>query len=338
MRNKVFFFLLAGFLTVFSTNNAAGQSDSYVNGYTSIDYDSSTNTVTAYGYTQATYVNAAYYKYGISQSILDPNDIQLAHLQSEGTTGNPGVANLTAAGVGCGEYRASAHHYMLAYYYVSNYYSNGSYQSGWYDPYNYQYYSGTEETYPNYFTIYGNGPNYVLQSQFTYLGYTDSYSTGNCPASECGDQRDTIRREYRTYGVNLRPTCPDFTQVRGTIPFPFESLNTGDYSWALIRYPLIESDIASYGLWKWSNEYGGSMTVNSAYRNPSRNRRIGGASASRHMYGDAADIKNDTRSRDEYDQRAAAAQRSEADYIEPWTGPCGNGCVHADWRNHAGGY
>jgi hypothetical protein len=94
-----------------------------------------------------------------------------------------------------------------------------------------------------------------------------------------------------------------------------------------------------YGLAQWSVESGNlPMNVNSAYRNPSRNNRVGGAKGSRHMYGDAVDIKNETRSIDEYNARRDAAKNAKANYIEPWDGPCGNGCVHADWRNYSGGY
>jgi hypothetical protein len=33
-----------------------------------------------------------------------------------------------------------------------------------------------------------------------------------------------------------------------------------------------------------------------------------------------------------------AAAKANADYIEPQSGPCKLNCLHADWRNHDGGY
>lgn len=78
--------------------------------------------------------------------------------------------------------------------------------------------------------------------------------------------------------------------------------------------------------------------MQSAYRNPVRNFRVGGARQSRHMYGDAADLQNQARTQAEYNSSAQAARNALASYIEPLNGPCGFGCVHADWRNYGGGY
>jgi hypothetical protein len=154
-----------------------------------------------------------------------------------------------------------------------------------------------------------------------------------CP----GDiERTKIRKEYSDYAVNLDPECADFSDSRHATHFSFNELDTGDYSVALIRDPLIVG-ASSDGLESWRSNYGGAMVVNSAFRNPERNENVGGATQSRHMYGDAADIAT-AGDHDVWNDLHAAAANANADYIEPVTGPCGWACVHGDWRAHSGGY
>lgn len=52
------------------------------------------------------------------------------------------------------------------------------------------------------------------------------------------------------------------------------------------------------------------------------------------MHGNAVDLRNVTRTTAEYDMMAKAAAAANAGFIEPLSGPCGLGCVHADWRNY----
>jgi len=120
--------------------------------------------------------------------------------------------------------------------------------------------------------------------------------------------------------------------------FSFAEINTGDYTWALVRDPLIAAASSAFGLDAWRTNYGGPRIINSAYRNPARNAAVGGAAQSRHMYGDAADLRNQTGTVAEWDAMVRAAKNANADFIEDSLGPCGLSCVHADWRNHAGGY
>ncbi|MEK8032913.1 D-Ala-D-Ala carboxypeptidase family metallohydrolase [Ideonella sp. DXS29W] len=162
---------------------------------------------------------------------------------------------------------------------------------------------------------------------------------GAAPAwSACGDSRDSIIREYDTYNVSLNPTCSNFTNRRRTEYFAFSELETGDYSWALLRTPFMAAKSTGYGVDKWRYEYGGPRYTNSVYRNPARNSRVGGASQSRHMYGDAADLDNRSNTSSEWNNMYYAAGRAHADWREPSNGPCGYACNHADWRSHSGGY
>jgi len=154
----------------------------------------------------------------------------------------------------------------------------------------------------------------------------------------CGDSRDALIQEYATYGVSLHPTCSNFTSSKRTEYFAFSELETGDYSWALLRSPFVAAKSTGYGIDRWRYEYGGPRYTNSVYRNPARNRRIGGATQSRHMYGDAADLDNRSGSTSEWWDMYYAAGRAHADWREPTNGPCGYACHHADWRSHSGGY
>ena len=147
-----------------------------------------------------------------------------------------------------------------------------------------------------------------------------------------------IIQEYTTYGVTLNPDCADFTQTAHSVYFTFSELNTGDYQWALIRLPLTVAASSGYGLDAWRTNYGSSRIVNSAYRNPARNAAVGGAPQSRHMFGDAVDLRNQGGTLAEWNAMVAAATTAGADFIEPQNGPCALACTHADWRSHAGGY
>ena len=58
-----------------------------------------------------------------------------------------------------------------------------------------------------------------------------------CPiVLSCGDVRDNII----AFGIGFIPVCSDFTQTAHSVYFTFAEINvTGDYTWALIRQPLI---------------------------------------------------------------------------------------------------
>ena len=107
---------------------------------------------------------------------------------------------------------------------------------------------------------------------------------------------------------------------------------------------MTTASTSGYGLDDWRVQYGGPRTMNSAYRNPARNARVGGASQSRHMYGDAGDLNNNSYSsgncgagsacQNEWNAMINAAIAAKRDYTEPSSGPCGYAYAHADWRNH----
>lgn len=140
----------------------------------------------------------------------------------------------------------------------------------------------------------------------------------------CGDERGYIIKEYVDYGVSFVPACYDFTQTASSAHFTFAELNSGDYSWAIIRQVLLD------GLETARANYGNNpLVINSGYRNPAKQFRIdGGASLnSRHVYGDAADIASNSSSWAPIKDAAKAAGAC----VEPQSGS-GSGHVHADWR------
>ena len=53
---------------------------------------------------------------------------------------------------------------------------------------------------------------------------------------------------------------------------------------------FIDSDLVSI-LQKIRSHFGQSVTINSAYRTPTKNKAVGGTTYSQHLYGRAADIK-----------------------------------------------
>ncbi|MBX7134005.1 MAG: hypothetical protein K1X67_15135 [Fimbriimonadaceae bacterium] len=148
----------------------------------------------------------------------------------------------------------------------------------------------------------------------------------------CSDERDSIIDEYRRYLPDFLPTCGEFTKN-------YRRLSTGDYDWALVRTPMLE------GLRTLENNIG-AVVVNSAYRNPVRNRGVSGsAGRSRHMFGDAIDVNNPTRTLQGWQLIYQAALEAGADWLEGQTSkyPCRCTpdrcvCVHADWRSSNGGY
>jgi hypothetical protein len=103
-----------------------------------------------------------------------------------------------------------------------------------------------------------------------------------------------------------------------------------------VKRPLVVAASSGYGLDRWRELYGSARNTNSVYRNPVRNSVVGGIAQSRHMSGDAVDLRNESRTEVEWQTMydLAAPGFANADYREPRDGPCGIGCVHADWRYH----
>lgn len=155
----------------------------------------------------------------------------------------------------------------------------------------------------------------------------------------CGDERDALLQAYDDQGIPIDLDCGDFTKTRGTARLTFADIfKPTSQPWALLRDPMLAAKDRGYGLDLLIDHYGEARTLNSSYRDPIRNKQNGGARRSRHLFGDAADLRNVTRSMEEWQRMWTAAEKADADYIEPLSGPCKLNCLHADWRNHDGGY
>jgi hypothetical protein len=174
------------------------------------------------------------------------------------------------------------------------------------------------------------------------------------PAPQCADPQQTATiQEYVTYNAPPPlPACSWLTQTNKSGYFTFPQLTVNMTSaWALIKWPLTAQSYLFFGLDYWVQLMGPPQTINSAYRNPAHNKDVGGDKTSRHMFGDAVDIKNVTRTPNEFNAKAclasatnahpvgttcsalATTEDAKADWVEPLSGPCKLGCVHADWRN-----
>lgn len=155
------------------------------------------------------------------------------------------------------------------------------------------------------------------------LGIVYNFLQQGNPPGNCGDVRDTIRREYVTHRVTLRPVCADFTQDAHTDHFTFNELNIGDYNWAILRNNLLN------GIEDVRTRNGNNpIALNSGYRNPARNARIPGAAPqSQHMYGTAADIASNQNTF----QPLRIAGLAAGACCEPLA-ISGYGHVHVDWR------
>jgi hypothetical protein len=184
----------------------------------------------------------------------------------------------------------------------------------------------------------------VAESQgISVWGTVSSFSFGRAPYT-CGDQRDALIAEYATYNVQLVPTCYDFTQGPVGLFYEFYNYNTGDYSWALVRYPLTVPTSSGYGLNMLCTSIlnntgpGGGVVHNllSGYQNPAHNASIpGSAPNSRHMFGDALDMVNISNTQAEHDNIQLLANAAGA-WVEPTTKrfACRLRCIHVDWGPH----
>jgi hypothetical protein len=79
----------------------------------------------------------------------------------------------------------------------------------------------------------------------------------------------------------------------------------------------------------------GVMSLNSGYRTPNHNASVGGATFSRHMYGDAIDVPAATTS--VFNSLKTAFAPEYPSYIEPYD-QASNNHYHGDWRDEAKGY
>ena len=187
-----------------------------------------------------------------------------------------------------------------------------------------------------------------------YSSFAGVNQSLNLTSPLCHDSRDQLVAEYGNQSVGdiyygrtplprFTPSCFLLTNSAHSFYFTFSEINTScpsqdytpEFGWALIKYPLIAPSTIRYGLDAWRENYGASRFINSGYRDPVQNVKCGSvAPGSRHQFGDAVDLRNQSGGLTEWNNMVKAANDADADYVEDQTEPCGLGCVHADWRYH----
>jgi hypothetical protein len=291
--------MLALFSCVFQSVEAMAQQ--YVYGHSDIVYDYANNKVRGHSRTELDYDTAAYYTAYVCGS-LSKNGVEQVRACGGGFI--TASINTQFTGTGATASLTSDHYVDMQYYDEGN--------SSYIDYSGYSFLPGY--TYPLDWWFYP--PDILTNHQDV------SIRLGSTTAQSCGTERDSIIAEYGQYNVALTPTCGDFTQTAHSAHFSFAELNSGDYSWAIIRNSLLS------GLECVRTGNGNAaLTLNSGYRNPAHNAAVGGESQSRHMFGDAADIASNAQTWDPLHN----AGKSCGACVEPRSATF-PGHVHVDWR------
>ena len=142
---------------------------------------------------------------------------------------------------------------------------------------------------------------------------------------------DRLRDEYVNKAIAVPPPS-DFTSTASSKRFTFAQLNTGSYSWAILK-PVLLAALDGIADEMDSKKY--KIQLNSVYRNPARS-----SGQSQHQYGYAADIQvfdfDRSGSVDEKDWKLlkAITDRFHPSYTEP-VSESGPGHVHVDWRQQS---
>lgn len=281
-------------------------------GYTSIDYDPSTNTVTAYSETD-TY--DPYYYFVTTQ------------LNSTGCSVERSSRTESTVAVECSFRGAEGETYNAYGHHIVGFFINlgGQFE----DPYGLSYWPQYDIESPWQFPFTETGDGSISDLSIAEIGSTYDTVQTSIPTT-CGDQRDTIISEYVYYGTPYIPTCSLFTQNTEDPIYTFHRLNYGTYQWAILRSYFISAlnqlaDLKSF-------------TVSSAYRNPAREAALAQASGqsyapgSRHQYGDAVDIASNSSDWSIYQSDGHAIGACvEPVYVQ------GGSYAHAhlDWRTDA---
>ncbi|MFM0091592.1 hypothetical protein PQR46_32330 [Paraburkholderia sediminicola] len=143
---------------------------------------------------------------------------------------------------------------------------------------------------------------------------------------------DRLRDEYVYKSIDV-PSPVDFTRTASSKRFTFAQLNTGSYSWAILKPVLLA---ALDGIADEMNAAKYKIQLNSVYRNPARS-----SGKSQHQYGYAVDIQvfdfnGSGGSVDEKDWNLLKiiTDRFHPSYTEP-VAESGPGHVHVDWRQQS---
>jgi hypothetical protein len=301
-------------------------------GYTSINFDPSTNIVTAYSETDADSQMISYYQVNVSMSLRDSNGHLLANPSNSGT-GSYISVTASAQGSPSTTYTAIGLHYVMqSQQQYGCYTGQGGYQCGFYflDYFDEEMFSNDGISEPGLFDFTSNGQSIPDNSPDIVLGETYDSATLTTPPP-CGDVRDQIIGEYRTNNTPFKPVCADFTTSSPDSNWTFAQLNSGNFPWAII------GTYFTTGLDSVKTDVG-SLTITSAYRDPFAEQAAAQQNnahyppGSRHQYGDAADLPTNSNQTTFTNIRSSGIRH----------GGCGEPQanstlthVHLDWRQQA---
>jgi len=304
----------------------------------------------AYGYSIVTFTVGTNQVYGYTETDLDPDLENYYEAKVNGKLAKNGT--VVASGL---DLDASG----LGYAYVSftipgvanSTYTMSGIHEGWMGACSDcvaggGYYDGYDESYWTAFNIYAldgffdfyNGPYTppVRPNPEIGLGTSSDSATITTPAP-CGDDRDTIIKEYYSLGVTLHPVCSSFSSTAqlGSI-FTFSQLNSSYFpDWAILLSSLYS------GTANTQSNYGSSLTPNSGYRDPQKEKDIDTGQGmtsiwtvnSRHEYGDAVDLATGSILTTFNSIRSAGLKAGAC--AEPKANS-GVAHVHLDWRTSDG--
>lgn len=356
MRTKLFLIPLLSFLALSPALHAQSSEDeSYsdgIHGYTSVDYDSDSNTITVYSETDLDTDLLPYYGPRLNVNVTDDQnnnynsscsyDGPWTDYEDMTCQFNPGSGS---------QYTASASHWaMLNYYYSNGCGGEPGCGNQWIDYGNFQYLSDTGQV-----AWYGQdwfapGPESTNNTDYSpdliLGGTTDSASLSTKP--HCGDDRDLLINEFntrqyyngRSLMATFRPVCSDFLYVptfNATNPYgtaylaPTQTTDAGEFT-------LIQSYTPGY-LQSFYDQLGAVQQTSSGFRNPWKELQVAtnlGKTAygnSRHIAGDAVDFYLSAGNPQTfYNFQSAGINSSPNACVEPHVQTGDYNHSHIDWR------
>ncbi len=309
----------------------------YFRGYVDLYYDAPTETLYVQGFNMGSYTSAYYYSSGLTVRLyLDLRDdmtggtelrsVSISTTPDSGTT--PDISFQHQPVIAGRKYTVLGSHSLRAVYKYLQFEGHDCYYkcvlSDWFDVGGFSLLA--PQSYPPAtpdLTVYA--PQ-IPVTKITEV-VVDSATISNATPSPCGNpQIDIVYGEYRNpvYATTYSPNCGDFATGVSTPNFGWNELNTGnDFQYGIFRGSL------TTGVECARRENGNTpLCINSAYRNPARNLRIGGATNSRHIFGDAVDFSalagSTLRANVNIVGRACGACREPPDRTPTW--------IHYDWR------
>jgi hypothetical protein len=203
-RNILAFMLLAAAIPVFAQEEGSGG----IYGYTSIDYDQDSNTITAYSETDIDVDLLPYYLASVTAYVEDDQG-NSPWLISNDWEGDDASYSETL------QYSANGGQTYTAYGQHSAVMAQSQCQDEWcdtvqyWDPYNFLIFEYEDISDWGGLGFFGPGPDDSTDSPNANLGTTYDSATLFVPPL-CGDVRDILMREYASYHSPFRPTCGDF--------------------------------------------------------------------------------------------------------------------------------